>query len=573
MSPTDAMVESSYAPVYMNGFDFSFDEFDEAEFEDYPDEEAVYPNDYRRSVVGRQSPIPGTASPTQNANGAMNPRSSLSPTRNRSVSPFGRTNSVGNAGISTSRRTLSKRYSSDYMASSMMDARDLADFDLLRRRSSAYSRSSVIRFMRAPSTRKRRAANIYDDEVQDTFLPLSEVRRDLKENPEAWLVHEKQPEPIASTSPVAADPAKKKEVGDATSPMSEDSKVFFPIPAPTAEGTTHPRATSPLLSHAEVKSKASFESSSTLVNEMKGAEEKLAGVHISEANSEKSTPSQSFSVTQGVEKPFPPVSYVASLDRNSNVSIYHQRPSELTAANLTAANAATNIVPSMESPNGPASSQNKSQDSIMLKIDPYVGDNQYRNLSVMDNLELYFREQVFPASRPCFPDLYLRDKAYSSLSTSTDGKSSLNSPKNTTNSGKQKVQDYSLRFVSSFSPEERFITLFCEKVIDLKDGMNQSNVVTVDVNDDDEAIPRRSSKASKNERGILGGSGRESITAPSAGVAGESSERMPREIDAVIILTDVGFYMIDYNEINPKTTFAESPLFTVLCALPLYKLR
>lgn len=562
MSTTDAMVESSFAPSQQEKgmFDISLlleEEGleDEEGFGSYDDgdDPAQFPNDYfyRRSMVGRNSL---RFSKDGNGNATTTNRNSLSPSRNsrqRSTSPL-RTPSTTASPFANSdvynRKSVTKR---EFTPDSFADISD-NEFDYSRR-SKSYRRSTgAARFMKAPSRRVKRMATISNGEVNEVYITLKEVEDDLQKNPEAWInslltnIHSKQKDLDRDN---LGNPQKNTPV-----PPSRDSLMATAVATPmredkaiTGTNATVPLAPAPAAAAAAPVATEKKETRKELLpsNLFLAGKEDL----ISDETKSSSSVPPSIAMTEtpaSAIQPDPstavPYAYYASVDDENHISIY--RP-DLNEAQL----------------NTPAT---KSQDNAILKIDPYVGDTQYRNLSVLDNLELYFREQVFPSTRPCYPDIYLKEKnSIRNVSIAGTDNSSNSSQQPAGNTSSLKTTDYSLKFVPSFSSEEKFITLFSEKIIDLKD--NPMYFTAIGDDEDDvgtgrETLTRRFSKA-----------GTTPVTPSVTAEAG--SEKLATEINAVIILTDHGFYMIDSNEINPKATFAETPLFTALCALPLFKLR
>jgi hypothetical protein len=608
MSTTDAMVESSFAiPVSSSPlFDLSFDDFDDNEWGDDVlgglgvdgDDLAIFPNDYRRSIVRQSSLVR-----ERNSLGSSPLRQrSTSPLRDKSVSPM----------HTTSRQSLSKRYGADTLspAEGTRGSNANSPFSFAspyamggdedrgggmlresfrgRTKSTRRSLSSVGGgarfFLRPPSTRKKRVAVIEGGPVEglggegsslnDHILTIAELEKDIKENPESWIQGEKSTSLTAVSSTVspftsmaAIEEGEENEVTDEPGRKSlmkensldrrnSNSSEARKIPDQKSEIIIESKDTSIDDDLTGELTNMKLRDSLTSLNHFPTEETKQSIIPVTLDNfSEKSTPTQSFSHGP------PPSSSLTVLTEDNPSSAEISKP----------------IDPSLNS-GFRDSNHLKSQDSLLMKVDPYVGDVQYRNLSVLDNLELYFREQVFPASRPCFPDLYLRVKpppssTSTSSSSSTMRQSSIGS----------KSADFSLKFVPSFAPEEKLITLFCEKVIDLKDrsvgstsaGHDMRVSFLDDGNDDGEedggtvtggGFFRRKSSLT----GAATATTSSSIASPSL-EGGE--EQMIKEIDAVIILTDFGFYLIDSSEINPKVTFSEAPLFTTLCALPLYKLR
>jgi hypothetical protein len=82
----------------------------------------------------------------------------------------------------------------------------------------------------------------------------------------------------------------------------------------------------------------------------------------------------------------------------------------------------------------------------------YVGDPEYRGLSVADNLELYFREQVFGVDRPSGTSPYIQE--LSTAQIKSGAAPAVNS-----------IAD--IVFVKEPQYPERFIAIFSERIIDV----------------------------------------------------------------------------------------------------------
>jgi Leucine-rich repeat (LRR) protein len=571
MSTTDAMVESSYSPStekHEGGHPFFgdlsdlLDEVDllaEGEYGSYDsgDEPAQFPNDYyRRSMIG------GRERMSKDNSSLL--RSSLSPRQKSTGSPL-------RSSLSPLRESMTNRSSSvnyrELNANNFADISDGNDFDYSRRSKSSFllrRSTTTMRFMKRPSNRMKRLVTINDGEVVERAITLLEVEEDLRANPEGWV----QPERIHSSQ-------QQKHSHDLTHrgssrdhhPHHHQEKENVPANVTPSEGTDSDAyqvsTPFPTSSSNAVTADAHKSSSTTTFIETHRKELLPSNVFLAgKEDREPSPPPAMYSLESSNQDstliPIPYAYYATVDDENeNNAALYQQNGNGNEEGMIT-----------------------KSQDSVLLKIDPYVGDVQYRNLLVYDNLELYFREQVFPSARPCYPDLYLRDnqgKAFRSPSvggkTAESNNNNLSPPRTPTKSTTSVSADFSLKFLSSFAPEEKFITLFSEKIIDLKDPANFSSSVNVgDMNEDENDLARRSSLGTgRPERASEIGPPQ---TAATANVAQDNgSERVLKEINAVMVLTDCGFYVIDMNDINPNTTFAETPLLSVLHALPLYKLR
>lgn len=149
----------------------------------------------------------------------------------------------------------------------------------------------------------------------------------------------------------------------------------------------------------------------------------------------------------------------------------------------------------------------------------YIGDPQYRDLIVSENLELYFREQVFSANRPCHPKFFLRGP------------------------GDEYLQPY--------EQDERLVCIYTEKMIDLTDISLLPPPST--------PVPLNRAKSKKN--------------IPSDEGYPDDDDEPVKESLTTLILTDVGLYILDHAVIlSKKLVFADAPVFSVLKAHPLYTL-
>jgi hypothetical protein len=629
MSTTDAMVESSFAiPVSSSPlFDLSFDDFDDNEWGDDMlgglgvdgDDLAIFPNDYRRSIVRQSSLVRERNSLT----GSSPLRQSL--IREKSLSPM----------HTTSRQSLSKRYGADHLSPAegtrgsnsnspysfsspfAMGEEDRGGGMLresfrgraksTRRSLSSMGGGGTRFFLRPPSTRKKRIAIIEGGPIEglgegsssssatkDHIMTIAELEKDIKENPEAWIQGEKSTSLTGAaaigSSPFSSMAVIEEGVENETAMEEQGNKRPSTLVKESFVDRRNSNSSETPRKGTAIDRKASSETTSKTESKDTSVDDDLSG-ELTNMKLRDSLTSLNHFPTEETKQSIPvPSTTRSSFSQKSTPtqSFSHGPPlpssSSLTAVTDEKASAAEASKLGDASPNSGFrdSSQLKSQDSLLMKVDPYVGDVQYRNLSVLDNLELYFREQVFPASRPCYPDLYLRERP---PSLSTTGSSSSSTMRQSSIGSKS--ADFSLKFIPSFAPEEKLITLFCEKVIDLKDRSVGGNSGSAghemrasfldDVNDDGEEDGGGGAVTGgggffRRKSSLTGGSTAATISSSIAPLEG-GEEQMIKEVDAVIILTDFGFYLIDSSEINPKVTFSEAPLFTTLCALPLYKLR
>lgn len=165
---------------------------------------------------------------------------------------------------------------------------------------------------------------------------------------------------------------------------------------------------------------------------------------------------------------------------------------------------------------------------IMSNMDPYIGDAQYKDLNILDNLELYFREQVFSPKRPSFPNIYLHEDL---------------ARRECLPAGLQ----HALCLIAAHKPDERLVTMFTEKVIDL--------------NNSPRALRKQRSASSSA-----------SVASADEVAEGEENETSPERAMA-FVLSDYALYFIAMEEVSPKLTFADAPVFTVYAHHPLYQLR
>eukprot|EP01039_Chlorochromonas_danica_P008175 gene8177-9018_t len=175
-------------------------------------------------------------------------------------------------------------------------------------------------------------------------------------------------------------------------------------------------------------------------------------------------------------------------------------------------------------------------DGSKLPISTYVGDAQYRDLIVSENLDLYFREQVFSVRRPCFPRFHLKNP------------NSLNAPLS------EEV------LLQPYEADEKLVCIYTERMIELTDIIGSTASFS-------SSFARTTSTTVSSNKGR----GRKNIPADE-GYA-EDDEDPVKELLVTVILTDVGLYILDHNEIlSRKVHFDEAPVFSVMKAHPLYTL-
>jgi hypothetical protein len=516
-APSDAMVESSYGSHAMDDWDLDLDQLlNDLDHEDHDDGDNDNDEDVDALSVSRLS----LASPLAADAFRRLSTSRLSQTAGGSPSPLRRRNSLERGGGGQRDRFRSSEYQSQASHSpqpqstreSLYSVRDSSALNPALRMSLALKRFHNRRLSAStasPSSSSsssavtavaRRQAEISDGQTIVAAVDLQAIAADIAAHPERWKLQALSPcppsLPSCSAAATAADPlpAQSCAVGserDATRSNSDAESVK----AVPADGTPV-RASRMDDFIGRIHDKTEFRSfnaaaaaAAAAENQNSDDEDKDVEVEVDDEDDHQ----------PGSGGPAMTTAAVATT-RESLVSRLSDLPFDSAGVNPH---------------------RQVSQDSVMLEVDPYVGDAQYRSLSVLDNLELYFREQVFPSNRPSFPNLYLRTKPTS-------------------------ARDHSLNLVTPFAPEERFITLFFEKVIDLKDpSISIKSSYNI-------ADPAASSATAATGRGV--------------------EEFIPQETYVALVLTDMGFYVVDVSEINSKISFADSPLLVVVKFHPLYKL-
>lgn len=167
----------------------------------------------------------------------------------------------------------------------------------------------------------------------------------------------------------------------------------------------------------------------------------------------------------------------------------------------------------------------------------YVGDPEYKSLSVMDNLELYFREQVFGPDRPSGEQPFIKD------------------PKAAPFSSSPYANRDDVVFVRAPQYQERFIVLFSEQVID----------VTA------EAKVNHSHHTDSGATESSGGVGfMRQRSASSA--AQPQNEYVAPEIKAILVLTDLNVYLVKQDSFTPDQLFSDAPIPELIRVHPIYSL-
>jgi hypothetical protein len=153
----------------------------------------------------------------------------------------------------------------------------------------------------------------------------------------------------------------------------------------------------------------------------------------------------------------------------------------------------------------------------------YIGNVEYLQLSILENFELYCREQIFSLSRPSGDSPYIQTE-----------------PKNLTDEN----VPWDVEFIEPPFLTERFVCVYCESIIELSPG-NQ-----LVVNKSNPPSPQKSNPLS-------------TITV----------ETMITETKALLILTDCNLYVVKYDSINPSETFCDAPIPTLIFSYHLYTLN
>jgi hypothetical protein len=290
------------------------------------------------------------------------------------------------------------------------------------------------------------------------------------------------------------------------------------------------------------------------------------------------------------------------INRNGSVG---ENKSKLRAGKwLGGTNQSSFPVPSMdfglcESSSKNASSHNSACSSPRNNLDSnvfrYIGDPAYRNLSVLDNLELYFQQQVFNPSRGPGSDLYMTvaDGAYTSW---LDDSSCAESPRSSLSA---KPDDRSLlvrQFVPAPPRPELFVNLFSANVIDTTShtSSRRQRSPSLETNDpaleaDDTTADRFPAAAKKNVRfkrlkrfrdamaaksNQVSSSGGSSATSSSLFDAKE--EKLTKEIaerEMIIVVTTFSIYFVPVQLFTKQTDiFADAPLPNVLHLHPIHEL-
>lgn len=208
----------------------------------------------------------------------------------------------------------------------------------------------------------------------------------------------------------------------------------------------------------------------------------------------------------------------------------------------------------------------------------YIGVIEYTNLSVSDNLELYFQEQVFRASRLNDNSTYIRlppqKSRFSGSFTENDDAD----------------DEDEVIFIKPPSQPERCIALFYEKTVEVTPEAVLSRASTINlIQAVSEVSPSSVSNAtlgsvsmksnnstgvkSNNEGGFGGGiegdssksSSRYSSKEPSAASSKDKDQntevsRPVQELKLIYVITDLKFYIVTFDKLTHASMFGDAPI-------------
>jgi hypothetical protein len=187
---------------------------------------------------------------------------------------------------------------------------------------------------------------------------------------------------------------------------------------------------------------------------------------------------------------------------------------------------------------------------LLASMDPYIGDPQYKSLNILDNLELYFREQVFNPKRPSYPQIYLHEDL----------------------GRKEKLPaglQHAMCLIAAYHPDERLVTMFCEKVIDVT-ALENRRATSAGVGG--ESGTAVTGAGTPVPTGLLSATGDDDDD-DDVGAAQANLRAVSPEKPMALILSDHALYFINMDEISTSATFSDAPVFTVTAHYPLYQLR
>ena len=196
-------------------------------------------------------------------------------------------------------------------------------------------------------------------------------------------------------------------------------------------------------------------------------------------------------------------------------------------ANTTTATNTTGSVPGSAIDSG-------SYEEVAGAPNTYVGDPDYKNLSVVENMDLYMKEQVFNVKRPSGISPYMRD---STIDADSVGIASDNA-------------DLSNIFIKTAHRYEKFITVFCEKVIDITGTTSTLRTTS-------NTTPSTPPRIKMSRRDQL----------PKADEEASAAQEETR----YLVLTDTSLYLVRV-DFPLQTLFIEAPIPTVIRSHKLYSL-
>lgn len=305
-------------------------------------------------------------------------------------------------------------------------------------------------------------------------------------------------------------------------------------------------------------------------------------------------------IDKDLPSPRPSISVNSSLSRKNSTAI--NSFSAAAAAAAAGPSVTSSLTSSYDVVNSPISPKNKSistfsfgststpslnasklasdpSAAFVSEADPYVGDAQYKDLNVLENLEVYLREQVFSIKRPSFPNLFLKNKLTQKIN-SAELAGPPSSSFSSTSSNAPPNNDYSLKLIAPYSSSERFIALYIEKVIDVKEIIKEKKrrkgTLIEDDDENDDGTVREGGGDIEGDKD----EGRVSLQNNNYVEDEETdTEETEEEEDTIyekkvaIVLTDIGFYILDLMDISSTFVFKDTPLLSVLRQHPLYKLN
>lgn len=199
----------------------------------------------------------------------------------------------------------------------------------------------------------------------------------------------------------------------------------------------------------------------------------------------------------------------------------------------------------------------------------YVGLQEYEDLFVVDNLELYFREQIFSPRRPSGHAAYLTLGPQSLDDLEAEGFTFAGPAYN----GDSRF----ISFVSAPPCPEGFSALFSTKLVDLDCSSlaDQSGTSEVGATFSGTAAKPKS-RLSMRFKSLtkVDKSSTNTLPTPSdSHGGGQVLERKVIEPRMLLVLTDVCLYLIFLDSIPPQATFKDVPIPSVFRVHPLHHLR